>query len=112
MPTPSIKETISAHDEGEDLPRMGGAPQADHPAVFTMHCHSGPTNACVKHARSIETLYQRMWSIRVQATKAPEGSQCDNCVNEAATTTTEARATGIHPTAQTMIDDMNGGIEG
>lgn len=24
MPTPSIKETISAHDEGEDLPRMGG----------------------------------------------------------------------------------------
>ena len=25
MPTPSIKETISAHDEGEDLPRMGVA---------------------------------------------------------------------------------------
>ena len=24
MPTPSIKETISAHDEGEDLPRMSG----------------------------------------------------------------------------------------
>lgn len=24
MPTPSIKETISAHDEGEDLPRMAG----------------------------------------------------------------------------------------
>lgn len=24
MPTPSIKETISAHDEGEGLPRMGG----------------------------------------------------------------------------------------
>ena len=53
------------------------------PAVFTMHCPSGATNACVKHARTIETLYQRMWGMRVQATKAPEGSQCDNCVNEA-----------------------------
>lgn len=51
-------------------------------AVFTMHCPSGATNACVKHARTIETLYQRMWGMRVQATKAPEGSQCDNCVNE------------------------------
>lgn len=28
MPTPSIKETISAHDEGEDLPRMGRAREA------------------------------------------------------------------------------------
>lgn len=26
MPTPSIKETISAHDEGEDLPRMASEP--------------------------------------------------------------------------------------
>lgn len=69
-----------------DSRALDSAPQAGHPAIFTMHCHSGPTNACVKHARSIETLYQRMWGIRVQATKAPEGSQCDNCVNEAAAT--------------------------
>ncbi len=59
--------------------------EPDFPAVFTMHCPSGATNACVKHARTIETLFQRMWGMRVQATKAPEGAQCDNCVNEAAT---------------------------
>jgi hypothetical protein len=52
MPTPSIKETISAHDEGEDLPRMGGsavdsAPKAGHPAVFT---------ALIDIAREVEAL--------------------------------------------------------
>jgi hypothetical protein len=53
------------------------------PAVFTMHCPSGSTNACVKHARGIETLFGRMFGLRVPATAASEGSQCDNCLNEA-----------------------------
>ena len=53
------------------------------PAVFTMHCPNGPTNACVKHARAIEGLYVRIFGLRVPATEAPDDSQCDNCVNEA-----------------------------
>jgi hypothetical protein len=85
--TNTIGETLSKHDEHEDCPPVG----SDFPAVFTMHCPSGDTNACVKHARAIETLFQRMWGTRVQATKAPEGSQCDNCVNEI------ARTTGANP---------------
>lgn len=56
------------------------------PATFTMHCPSGSTNACMKHARSIETLFSRMFGLRVPASPAPEGSQCDNCLNEAKAT--------------------------
>lgn len=52
------------------------------PAVFTMHAPNGPTNACVNHARQIEGLF-RMLGAHVAATKAPDGSQCDNCVNAA-----------------------------
>lgn len=63
-------------------PRDGNA----FPAVFRMHCPSGSTNACAKHARAIDGLFQRMWGTRVPATSAPQGAQCDNCVNEAKTT--------------------------
>jgi hypothetical protein len=55
---------------------------SDHPATFTVYTPSGPTNACVKHARAIENLFVRVLGFRVQATKAPEGAQCDNCINE------------------------------
>jgi hypothetical protein len=65
--------------------RSAGAEGKDFPAVFTMHCPAGPTNACVKHARGIETLFTRMFGLRVPSSVAPEGSQCDNCVNEAKT---------------------------
>lgn len=60
-------------------PRDTGGPAMS--AAFTMHAPSGPTNACVKHARQIEGLF-RFLGVRVAATKAPEGTQCDNCVNE------------------------------
>ncbi len=62
------------------------ASQSDHPAAFTMHCPSGTTNACVKHARAIENLFSSMWGMRIPATAAPEGAPCDNCVNEAKAT--------------------------
>ena len=54
----------------------------DFPATFTMHAPSGATHACVKHARQIESL-MRFMGAHVNATKAPEGAQCGNCVNEA-----------------------------
>lgn len=53
-----------------------------YPAAFTMHTPSGPTHACVKHARGIESLF-RFMGAHVNATKAPDGAQCDNCLNEA-----------------------------
>lgn len=53
------------------------------PAKFTMHAPNGATNACVEHARQIDGLFVRMWGMRIQATAAPEGAQCDNCVNTA-----------------------------
>lgn len=52
------------------------------PATFTMHCPNGPTHACAEHARQIEVLFIRMFGIRVRATTAPAGAQCDNCINE------------------------------
>jgi hypothetical protein len=53
-----------------------------YPAVFTMHTPSGPTDCCVKHARAVENLF-RFMGAHVNATKAPDGAQCANCINEA-----------------------------
>lgn len=56
--------------------------EPDYPATFTVHWVTGPTLACVKHARALVNLGRTM-GVHVQATGAPEGSQCENCVNEA-----------------------------
>jgi hypothetical protein len=53
------------------------------PATFTMHTPQGPTHACVKHARAVESLFCFLGAY-VNATKAPDGSECASCVNEAA----------------------------
>lgn len=57
--------------------------QVAYPAVLTMHCPSGTTNACARHARTIQNLFGGMWGMRIASTPAPDGAQCDNCVNEA-----------------------------
>lgn len=54
---------------------------SDYPAIFTVHTPTGPTNACVKHARGVEKLF-RFMGVHTNATRAPDGAQCDNCVNE------------------------------
>lgn len=61
---------------------MSGERDVNFPATFTMHAPNGPTHACVKHARAIEAIF-RMLGAHVGSTKAPDDSQCDNCVNEA-----------------------------
>lgn len=52
------------------------------PATFTVHTPQGPTHCCVKHARAVEGLFRFLGSY-TNATKAPEGTQCENCINEA-----------------------------
>lgn len=52
------------------------------PAVFTMHTPQGPTHCCVKHARQAEALFRFMGAY-TNATKAPDGAECANCINEA-----------------------------
>ena len=47
-----------------------------------MHCPAGTTNACPTHARAIQNLFRRVFHLQIQATGAPDGAQCDNCVNE------------------------------
>lgn len=58
MPTPSIKETISAHDEGEDLPRMGGSAveltenvQVAGSTVYVLNDHYRPSNLWTAHVQ-------------------------------------------------------------
>lgn len=52
------------------------------PAVFTMHTPSGATDCCVRHARMAERIFRAM-GFHTNATKAAEGAECANCVNEA-----------------------------
>jgi len=56
--------------------------EQSYPAVFTMHTPPGPTDCCVKHARALENLF-RFIGAYTNATKAPDGSQFANCINEA-----------------------------
>jgi len=51
------------------------------PATLTVHTPSGPTNACTHHAEKVVALFTFMGAY-VNCTEAPEGSQCDNCINE------------------------------
>ena len=52
------------------------------PATRTVHYPSGPTNACDEHAAQLTGL-MRFLGGHVVHTAAPDGAQCDNCVNEA-----------------------------
>ena len=52
-----------------------------HPAVWTVHTHCGPRNACALHAAKLEKLMAFLGS-HTNKTPAPEGVECENCVNE------------------------------
>jgi len=52
-----------------------------YPATQTVHCPSGPTNACDEHAHQVKHLMSFMGA-HVVATKLEEPAECDNCVNE------------------------------
>lgn len=54
----------------------------DHPATATVHWPSGPVDACAQHAKKLMMLAQFMGSHAV-STKAGDGAQCSNCINEA-----------------------------
>ena len=56
--------------------------ETKYPATCTVHCPSGPTNACDYHADAVEKI-MRFMGAHTNRTPAPEGAQCDNCVNEA-----------------------------
>jgi len=53
-----------------------------YPATYTVHCPSGPENACEEHARQLRGLYKFM-GCHVGITKAPLGAECGNCKNKA-----------------------------
>ncbi len=63
--------------------------EPEHPATFTMHTVQGPIHCCVKHARQLESV-MRMLGAHTSATKAPDGSVCGNCENEAKAKTANA----------------------
>lgn len=50
-------------------------------ATCTVHCPSGPTNACDYHAHSIQALMSFMGGHTVR-TVLLEPAECDNCRNE------------------------------
>lgn len=54
----------------------------EYPATATVHWPSGPVDACDQHAKELMALGGFMGA-HVVATKAPDGAQCSNCVNEA-----------------------------
>ncbi len=53
-----------------------------YPAEYTAHWPSGPVNCCQLHANAIKNI-GTLLGTHVAVTKAPEGSECSNCVNEA-----------------------------
>lgn len=55
------------------------------PATFLVHWPTGPVPACVRHARGLINL-GRVLGSHIVATAAPDGSRCENCVNEAKAT--------------------------
>lgn len=53
-----------------------------YPATMTVHCPSGPTNACDLHAQAVRGLMAFMGA-HVVATTLLEPAECDNCMNDA-----------------------------
>lgn len=52
-----------------------------YPATQTVHCPTGPTNACDNRARDIKGLMSFMGT-HVAATELTEPAECVNCINE------------------------------
>lgn len=52
-----------------------------YPATQTVHCPSGPTNACDVHAAELKGLFAFMGA-HVVSTKLDEPAECANCVHE------------------------------
>ena len=52
-----------------------------YPATRTVHCPSGPVNACDEHAKVITGL-MRFLGTHVAHTAAPDNAECANCKNE------------------------------
>lgn len=52
------------------------------PATHVVHWATGPVNCCEKHANELIQLSKFLGGHTI-ATKAEEGAQCDNCINEA-----------------------------
>ena len=59
--------------------------EAGFPATVTCHWPSKPVHACYHHAEHIVGL-GRFMGAHIAVTVAPEGAECANCVNEAAST--------------------------
>lgn len=53
----------------------------DYPATVTVHWPSKPVDACEKHAKELMALGAFMGP-HIAATKADDGAQCSNCINE------------------------------
>lgn len=53
-----------------------------YPATQTVHCPSGPTNACDGHAEKLKSLMAFMGA-HSNSTPLEQPAECDNCVNEA-----------------------------
>lgn len=66
--------------------------QTKYPATRTVHCPSGPLHACDLHASQLTGL-MRFLGAHVAHTAAPDGSECENCKNEAAAKTPNANST-------------------
>lgn len=53
------------------------------PATLTGHAVNGPVHVCMLHARKLEGLYRHLGA-HINFTRAPDGAECSNCINEAA----------------------------
>ncbi len=51
------------------------------PAMAVVHWPSGPVNACSRHAGELMAL-GRFMGTHIAVTKADDGAQCSNCINE------------------------------
>ena len=54
-----------------------------YPATKVVHWHDGPVNACDEHCSQLVGLANFMGTLHVVVTKAVDGAECSNCINEA-----------------------------
>lgn len=52
-----------------------------YPAQYTAHTPSGEIHCCEYHAKAVKAVFNHL-GCHVAITQAPEGEQCNNCINE------------------------------
>jgi len=77
----AIDDALFGHIVRDHREKNPKPQQTPHPAVWTVHAPNGFLHTCESHANKLESL-MRFMGASTSKTPAPEGTQCENCINE------------------------------